>query len=243
MIAGVIIIMERLQKYLAECGIASRRKCEQLILDGKIKVNGTVIKNLGIKIDPDKDIVEYNGRVVAKVQHNIYIMLNKPTGFITTVKDQFGRPSVLDIIKIKDRIYPVGRLDYNTSGLLLLTNDGDIANKLMHPKHEIDKVYIAKIRGIPDDKDLDRFRNGLLLDNRLTAKAKIEILKKINNDALVKIVIHEGRNRQIRRMCELIGHPVMTLKRIKIGDLELGNLKVGQWRYLTGEEVQYLKNL
>ncbi|MDI3478495.1 MAG: rRNA synthase [Thermoanaerobacterium sp.] len=243
MIAGVIIIMERLQKYLAECGIASRRKCEQLILDGKIKVNGTVIKNLGIKIDPDKDIVEYNGRVVAKVQHNIYIMLNKPTGFITTVKDQFGRPSVLDIIKIKDRIYPVGRLDYNTSGLLLLTNDGDIANKLMHPKHEIDKVYIAKIRGIPDDKDLDTFRNGLLLDNRLTAKAKIEILKKINNDALVKIVIHEGRNRQIRRMCELIGHPVMTLKRIKIGDLELGNLKVGQWRYLTGEEVQYLKNL
>ncbi|MGF7399552.1 pseudouridine synthase [Thermoanaerobacterium thermosaccharolyticum] len=235
--------MERLQKYLAECGIASRRKCEQLILDGKIKVNGTVIKNLGIKIDPDKDIVEYDGRVVAKVQHNIYIMLNKPTGFITTVKDQFGRPSVLDIIKIKDRIYPVGRLDYDTSGLLLLTNDGDIANKLMHPKHEIDKVYIAKIRGIPDDKDLDRFRNGLLLDNRLTAKAKIEILKKINNDALVKIVIHEGRNRQIRRMCELIGHPVMTLKRIKIGDLELGNLKVGQWRYLSGEEVQYLKNL
>ncbi|AGB18955.1 pseudouridine synthase [Thermoanaerobacterium thermosaccharolyticum] len=235
--------MERLQKYLAECGIASRRKSEQLILDGKIKVNGTVIKNLGIKIDPDKDIVEYDGRVVAKVQHNIYIMLNKPTGFITTVKDQFGRPSVLDIIKIKDRIYPVGRLDYDTSGLLLLTNDGDIANKLMHPKHEIDKVYIAKIRGIPDDKDLDRFRNGLLLDNRLTAKAKIEILKKINNDALVKIVIHEGRNRQIRRMCELIGHPVMTLKRIKIGDLELGNLKVGQWRYLSGEEVQYLKNL
>lgn len=235
--------MERLQKYLAECGIASRRKCEQLILDGKIKVNGTVIKNLGIKIDPDKDIVEYDGRVVAKVQHNIYIMLNKPTGFITTVKDQFGRPSVLDIIKIKDRIYPVGRLDCDTSGLLLLTNDGDIANKLMHPKHEIDKVYIAKIRGIPDDKDLDRFRNGLLLDNRLTAKAKIEILKKINNDALVKIVIHEGRNRQIRRMCKLIGHPVMTLKRIKIGDLELGNLKVGQWRYLSGEEVQYLKNL
>jgi 23S rRNA pseudouridine2605 synthase len=235
--------MERLQKYLAECGIASRRKCEQLILDGKIKVNGTVIKNLGIKIDPDKDIVEYDGRVVAKVQHNIYIMLNKPTGFITTVKDQFGRPSVLDIIKIKDRIYPVGRLDCDTSGLLLLTNDGDIANKLMHPKHEIDKVYIAKIRGIPDDKDLDRFRNGLLLDNRLTAKAKIEILKKINNDALVKIVIHEGRNRQIRRMCELIGHPVMTLKRIKIGDLELGNLKVRQWRYLSGEEVQYLKNL
>ncbi|MEG6568208.1 pseudouridine synthase [Thermoanaerobacterium thermosaccharolyticum] len=235
--------MERLQKYLAECGIASRRKCEQLILDGKIKVNGTVIKNLGIKIDPDKDIVEYDGRVVAKVQHNIYIMLNKPTGFITTVKDQFGRPSVLDIIKIKDRIYPVGRLDCDTSGLLLLTNDGDIANKLMHPKQEIDKVYIAKIRGIPDDKDLDRFRNGLLLDNRLTAKAKIEILKKINNDALVKIVIHEGRNRQIRRMCELIGHPVMTLKRIKIGDLELGNLKVGQWRYLSGEEVQYLKNL
>lgn len=241
--AGVIIIMERLQKYLAECGIASRRKCEQIILDGQIKVNGIVIKNLGFKVDPDKDIVEYDGKVVTKVQHNIYIMLNKPVGFVTTVKDQFGRPSVLDLIKIKDRIYPVGRLDYNTSGMLLLTNDGDLANKLMHPKHEVDKVYIAKIRGIPDDKELDRFREGLLIDNRLTAKAKIEILKKIKNDAVVKIAIHEGRNRQIRKMCELIGHPVLTLKRIKIGDLELGELKTGHWRYLNDEEVQYLKNL
>lgn len=235
--------MERLQKYLAKCGIASRRKCEQIILDGKIKVNGIVINNLGFKVDPDKDIVEYDGKVVTKVQHNIYIMLNKPVGFVTTVRDQFGRPSVIDLIKIKDRIYPIGRLDYNTSGLLLLTNDGDLANKLMHPKYEIDKVYIAKIRGIPDDKELNKFRNGLLIDNRLTAKAKIEILEKTKNDAIVKVVIHEGRNRQIRKMCELIGHPVLTLKRIKIGDLELGKLKVGQWRYLSDGEVHYLKNL
>ncbi|MDI3310913.1 MAG: pseudouridine synthase [Thermoanaerobacterium sp.] len=235
--------MERLQKYLAECGIASRRKCEQLILDGKVKVNGVTIRELGVKVDPNMDVIEYNGKTVTKVKQNIYIVLNKPVGYITTVKDQFGRPSVLDLININDRVYPVGRLDYDTSGLLLLTNDGDLANKLMHPRHKIDKVYIAQIKGVPDKKKLDMFRNGLYIDNYKTAKAEIDILKIVNGDSIVKIVIHEGRNRQIRRMCELIGHPVLKLKRIKIGNLDIGNLKVGQWRYLAQHEIEYLKKL
>lgn len=235
--------MERLQKYLAECGIASRRKCEQLILDGKVKVNGKTIRELGVKVDPNKDVVEYNGKVVTKVNKNIYIMLNKPVGYITTVKDQFDRPSVIDLVNIDDRIYPIGRLDYDTSGLLLLTNDGDLANKLMHPRHKINKVYIAQIKGVPNKMKLDMFRNGLYIDNYKTAKAEIDILKVTNGNSTVRIVIHEGRNRQIRKMCELIGHPVLKLKRVKIGNLDIGNLKTGQWRYLSKDEVEYLKKL
>jgi 23S rRNA pseudouridine2605 synthase len=235
--------MERLQKYLAECGIASRRKCEQLILDGKVKVNGKTIRELGVKVDPNKDVVEYNGKVVTKVNKNIYIMLNKPVGYITTVKDQFDRPSVIDFVNIDDRVYPIGRLDYDTSGLLLLTNDGDLANKLMHPRHKINKVYIAQIKGVPDKMKLDMFRNGLYIDNYKTAKAEIDILKVTNGNSTVRIVIHEGRNRQIRKMCELIGHPVLKLKRVKIGNLDIGNLKTGQWRYLSKDEVEYLKKL
>ncbi|AFK86893.1 MULTISPECIES: pseudouridine synthase [Thermoanaerobacterium] len=235
--------MERLQKYLAECGIASRRKCEQLILDGKVKVNGETVRELGVKVDPNKDVIEYNGKVVTKVNKNIYIMLNKPVGYITTVKDQFDRPSVIDLVNIDDRVYPIGRLDYDTSGLLLLTNDGDLANKLMHPRHNINKVYIAQIKGVPDKMKLDMFRNGLRIDNYKTAKAKIDILKVANGNSTVRIVIHEGRNRQIRKMCELIGHPVLKLKRVKIGNLDIGNLKTGQWRYLSKDEVEYLKKL
>jgi len=235
--------MERLQKYLAECGIASRRKCEQLILDAKVKVNGKTIRELGVKVDSNKDVVEYNGKVVTKVNKNIYIMLNKPVGYITTVKDQFDRPSVIDLVNIDDRIYPIGRLDYDTSGLLLLTNDGDLANKLMHPRHKINKVYIAQIKGVPDKMKLDMFRNGLYIYNYKTAKAEIDILKVTNGNSTVRIVIHEGRNRQIRKMCELIGHPVLKLKRVKIGNLDIGNLKTGQWRYLSKDEVEYLKKL
>lgn len=235
--------MERLQKYLAECGIASRRKCEQLILDGKVKVNGETVRELGVKVDPNKDVIEYNGKIVTKVNKNIYIMLNKPVGYITTVKDQFDRPSVIDLVNIDDRVYPIGRLDYDTSGLLLLTNDGDLANKLMHPRHNINKVYIAQIKGVPDKMKLDMFRNGLRIDNYKTAKAEIDILKVANGNSTVRIVIHEGRNRQIRKMCELIGHPVLKLKRVKIGNLDIGNLKTGQWRYLSKDEVEYLKKL
>ncbi|WP_083238773.1 pseudouridine synthase [Caloranaerobacter ferrireducens] len=234
----------RLQKYLAMCGVASRRKSEMLILQGRVKVNGKVVEELGYKIDPDIDIVLVDNKRIIKKENYIYIALNKPEGYITTVKDQFNRPTVLDLVKsIKERIYPIGRLDYDTSGLLLLTNDGDLTYKLTHPKHEIEKVYIAKIKGVPTEKELNKFRKGLKIDNYVTSKAKIEVLKKYNDYSIVKITIHEGKNRQIRKMCKKINHPVIKLKRIAIGKIELGNLKKGSWRYLSKEEISYLKEL
>lgn len=234
----------RLQKYLAMCGVASRRKSEMLILQGRVKVNGKVIDELGYKINPNIDIVLVDNKQVIKKENNIYIALNKPEGYITTVKDQFNRPTVLDLVKgINERIYPIGRLDYDTSGLLLLTNDGDLTYKLTHPKHEIEKVYIAKIKGVPTEKELNEFRNGLKIDNYVTSKAKIKLLKKYNDYSIVKIIIHEGKNRQVRKMCKKINHPVIKLKRIAIGKIELGNLKKGNWRYLSKEEIEYLKGL
>ncbi|MBE3592574.1 MAG: rRNA pseudouridine synthase [Thermoanaerobacter sp.] len=235
--------MERLQKYLAECGIASRRKCEEYILQGRVKVNGKVVKELGVKINPDVDIIEFDDKIVRREKKKVYIMLNKPTGYITSVKDQFGRPTVMDLVKVKERIYPVGRLDYDTSGLMLFTNDGEIANILMHPRHEIVKTYIAKIKGIPTQEELERFRNGLLIGDYLTSKAEIEILAVKNGTSVVEIKIHEGKNRQVRKMCEAIGHPVISLTRTKIGELSLEGLKPGEWRYLTQKEIDYLKSL
>ena len=235
--------MVRLQKYLAECGIASRRKCEEYILQGRVKVNGKVVKELGTKIDPDVDIIEFDGKIVRREEKKVYIMLYKPAGYITSVKDPFGRPTVLDLVKVKERIYPVGRLDFDTSGLLLLTNDGELANILMHPKHEIVKTYVAKIKGIPTKEEMERFGNGLIIDGRKTAKAKIRILNVKNGTSVVEIQIHEGRNRQVKKMCKAIGHPVIALKRTKIGELELKGLKPGEWRYLTEDEIRYLKSL
>lgn len=235
--------MERLQKYLAECGIASRRKCEQLILSGRVKINGIVVKELGTKVKPEVDVVEFDGKVIKRNIEYIYIMLNKPTGYITSVKDQFSRPTVLDLVNLKERVYPVGRLDYNTSGLLILTNDGELAYKLTHPKHEIIKTYIAKIKGLPDETDIIKFKNGLKIDGYVTSKADIKIIDKKISTSIVEIKVHEGRNRQVRKMCDAIGHPVITLKRTKIGDLSLDGLEVGHWRYLNKKEIDYLKNL
>ncbi|KPU28383.1 pseudouridine synthase [Caloranaerobacter sp. TR13] len=226
------------------CGVASRRKSEMLILQGRVRVNGKVIEELGYKINPNVDIVLVDKKPIIKKENNIYIALNKPEGYITTVKDQFNRPTVLDLVKsINERIYPIGRLDYDTSGLLILTNDGDLTYKLTHPKHEIEKVYIAKIKGVPTERELKEFRNGLKIDNYVTSKAKIKVIKMYNDYSIVKITIHEGKNRQIRKMCKKINHPVINLKRIAIGNIKLGNLKKGDWRYLSKEEIQYLKEL
>lgn len=234
----------RLQKYLAMCGVASRRKSEKMILQGRVKVNGKVIDKLGYKINPDIDVILVDNKQVIKKENYIYIALNKPEGYITTVKDQYNRPTVIDLVRnINERIYPIGRLDYDTSGLLLLTNDGDLTYKLTHPKHEINKVYIAKIKGIPTEKELNEFRNGLKIDNYITSKAKIKIIKKYNDSSIVEITIHEGKNRQIRKMCRKINHPVIKLKRIAIGKIKLGDLKKGSWRYLSKEEIEYLKKL
>ncbi|MCX7904103.1 MAG: rRNA pseudouridine synthase [Caloramator sp.] len=234
--------MERIQKYIARCGIASRRKAEELIRQGKVKVNGELIKDI-ILINPERDIVEVNGKVIKPEERKVYIMLNKPVGYVTTVKDEKGRRTVLDLIDVKERIYPVGRLDYDTSGLLILTNDGDFAYKLMHPSKEVDKVYIAEVEGIPTEKELDMFRNGLKIEDYITSKAEIEILKIKDKNAIVKIVIHEGRNRQVRKMCEKIGHKVIKLKRVQIGKIKLGSLEIGKWRYLKKEEIEWVKRL
>lgn len=236
---------ERLQKFLAEAGVASRRKAEELIAAGKIKVNGKVVTELGTKVDPKKDEVLYLDKEVSKKEVDlVYIMLHKPEGYVTTAKEQFGRPGVMDLVsQIEARIFPVGRLDYDTSGLLLLTNDGDLTYKLTHPKHDVDKTYIAKLYGTPDDMDLQKFRRGVFIDGRQTKPAKMQILEKGERQSTVEIVIHEGRNRQVRKMCEAIKHPVAQLKRVATGELKLGDLPKGKYRHLTPKEVKYLKSL
>jgi len=241
---GMGNIMERLQKFLADCGVASRRKAEQLILDGRITVNGQVITELGVKIDPSKDEIEFDHVSVKRKTACTYIMLHKPEGYITTTEDQFSRPSVLDLLgpNLK-RLYPIGRLDYNTSGLLILTNDGDLTYKLTHPKHNVAKTYIAKIIGTPTADELGQFRSGLIIDDYKTAPAKIEIIKKDIKYVTLKIAIKEGRNRQVRKMLEKIGYRTVALKRVATGKLFLGELKRGEHRSLTPAEVDYLKNL
>lgn len=234
---------ERLQKYIASCGVSSRRKAEELILDGKVKVNGVLINTLGTKIDEEKDIVSVNGIIIRKTQEYIYIKLNKPNGYVTTVKDQFNRQTVIDLINIKERIYPIGRLDYNTSGLLLLTNNGDLANKLMHPKYNIYKTYIAEVEGSISEESINKLKTGVIIDETYkTAPAKVKLLNTINNFSKVQISIYEGKNRQIRKMFNAVGHEVKALKRISFGKIELGSLKTGEWVYLNQDEIKYLKN-
>lgn len=234
--------MERLQKFLANCGIASRRKCEELIANVKVKVNGEVIKELGTKINPDIDIVEYDGRRVKTCSDFVYILLNKPIGYVTTVNDQFDRDTVLDLVKVKERVVPVGRLDMYTSGALILTNDGDFVYKVTHPKHEITKTYTVTLKGIITNSEVQILRDGVKIDNYITRPARVKILKTDHekNQSRLEITIHEGKNRQVRRMCEAIGKRVLALHRSKIGNIGVKNLKIGTWRYLTDEEIKKL---
>lgn len=227
----------RLQKYMAECGVASRRKCEEIINAGRVMVNGILVVEQGIQVEPEVDTVAVDGQIISHCQQKLYLMLHKPKGVVTTVSDQFGRKNVLDLIQCSQRIFPVGRLDYDTEGLLLLTNDGEFAYQLTHPKCEIEKCYEAKVKGIPDEKDLKKLRTGIEIDGRLTAPAKAEW----KNNKLY-LTIHEGRNRQVRKMLDGVGHPVIELKRISLGKLQLGELPVGHWRNLTKEELILLEN-
>ncbi len=233
---------ERLQKYLAKCGLASRRKCEELILEGKIEINGKVVRELGTKVT-DKDIVKYNGKEIKTEEEKIYILLNKPIGYVTTTKDQFGRDTVLDLVKLNKRIVPVGRLDMYTSGALILTNDGEFVNKITHPKNEINKTYNVTLKGIIEKKDVEILQTGVIIDeNYKTKPAKVKILKidQEKNISRIQITIHEGKNRQIRKMCNSIGKKVLALHRNKIGNLDVKDLKIGKWRYLKKSEISLI---
>ncbi|EAX46547.1 pseudouridine synthase [Thermosinus carboxydivorans Nor1] len=236
---------ERLQKILSQAGIASRRAAEKLILDGRVAVNGKIITELGAKVDWPRDRVTVDGKPIA-AEAPVYILLNKPKGVITSLKDPRGRKTVIDLLKdVPERVYPVGRLDYNTEGLLLLTNDGDLTHALTHPSHEIKKTYVSKIAGLPNEEQLDRLRAGIKLSDGMTSPAAVRLLDfdPVKQVAVVEITIHEGRNRQVRRMFEAIGHPVKSLKRTKYAFLTLTGLKRGEYRRLTPDEVASLKKL
>lgn len=231
---------ERLQKYLANCGIASRRKCEEYILQGRVKVNEKTVSELGIKVNPEKDIIKFEEKEIKPEKKFVYILLNKPIGYVTTANDQFGRDTVLDLAKVKERVVPVGRLDMYTSGALILTNDGDFVYKVTHPKHEIEKTYTVTVKGIVQDSEVKMLKNGVIIEDYKTKPAKVKILKTDieKNISRLEMTIHEGKNRQIRKMCEAVGRKVLALHRSKIGKIGVKDLEIGKWRYLQPKEVQ-----
>src|SRR5688572_11123544 len=236
---------ERLQKILSRAGVASRRASEQLMLEGRVTVNGVTVRELGSKADPASDDIRVDGRRLKVVEHHRYILLNKPRGYVTTRSDPQRRPTVIDLLRgVHEYVYPVGRLDFDSEGLLLLTNDGDLAARLTHPRHGVARVYEARVLGVPDHHDLDRLARGVTIDGRRTGPAQVVLQPGARRDAdhaVLTITIREGRNRQVRKMCDAIGHPVTQLKRIGIGPIRDPKLKTGHWRDLTAAEVAKLK--
>lgn len=233
----------RLQKYMAECGVASRRKCEEIILSGEVYVNGESVQELGTKIDPEKDEVIYKGKKISVPNNKVYILLNKPIGYVTTASDQFHRDTVLDLVKVKERVVPVGRLDMYTSGALILTNDGEFVNIITHPSHEIEKTYTVTVIGVVTKEEVQKLEEGVVIDGEYTTKpAKVKILRTDTetNRSRLEIKIHEGKNRQVRKMCEAINKKVVALHRTKIGNIQVKDLKIGTWRYLTNKEIENL---
>jgi len=232
----------RIQKFLSTSGITSRREAEKLILDGRVSVNGKVVKELWTQIDPEKDTVKLDNRPIAKHEERITIILYKPRGYVTTLKDEKGRPSVSDLIKsIPVRLFPVGRLDMNTDGLLILTNDGELSQKISHPRYGLEKTYQAKVSGIPEQKTLKKLENGIILDGEKTLPAKLSIGKRLENSCYIEITIKEGKNRQVRRMFEAVGHPVRKLRRVRIGPLTLRDMEPGEFRFLSAKELKTLR--
>lgn len=229
----------RLQKFMAECGVASRRKSEELIEMGKVKINGHVAQ-IGDKVNPKRDIVTVRGKRINKADRMYYFMLNKPRGYVTTVSDELGRKTVMDLVDCEARIYPVGRLDKDSEGLLILTNDGSFANALTHPKHNYAKVYRVTVRPSVNDEILDKLRNGIEIDGRMTAPCDVNIITEEEGRVVLEFILREGRNRQIRKMCEAVNLEVARLKRISIGPVKLGMLQTGKYRELTDNEVKKL---
>ncbi|PLX46505.1 MAG: pseudouridine synthase [Desulfobulbaceae bacterium] len=234
-------MQQRLQKILAKAGIASRRKAEELIKEGKVRVDGKVVTEMGTKVDPDAQDIECDGIHVAAREKKIYILLHKPAGFLSTVDDPQGRPIVTDLLpQVKERVYPVGRLDLDTEGALLLSNDGELAQKILHPSHEVNKTYVAKVKGKPNTKKLAALSRGITLEGRKTWPADIEVLQTEPQATTIKIIIHEGRKRQVRKMFDAVGHPVLQLKRTAYGQLELGDLRPGKYRFLSPEDIKMI---
>ncbi len=235
----------RLQKIISAAGVASRRAAEKLIEEGRVTVNGKTVTELGTKADPDVDDIRVDERRVKQAQRHRYFLLNKPRGYVTTRSDPEQRPTVLDLLKgVREYVYPVGRLDFDSEGLLILTNDGDLAATLTHPRHEVERVYEAVVLGVPDTHDIERLARGVVIEGRRTSPALIELLRERRTEgdtSVLRVTIHEGRTRQVRKMADAIGHPVRSLKRVRIGPIADKNLRLGSYRELTAEEVRRLK--
>lgn len=232
----------RINKYLSSCGIDSRRKCEELVKQGRVRINGKVISELGTDVKDD-DSVEVDGRIVALSHKKIYVMLNKPKGCVSTVSDDKGRKTVLDFVKLKERIFPVGRLDYDTEGLLLLTNDGEVTNKITHPKNTVKKIYSVRVEGEPTAAELKKLRNGVEYQGVKYSGANVVVLGAEGGGTRLEITVTEGKNHEIKNMIESLGRRVLFLKRVAIGSIRLGGLGRGEWRFLNGRELEYLKSL
>ncbi len=236
----------RINKFIASCGVASRRAAEKIITEGRVKLNNKKVVDLATDVDIFNDTITIDNNIIKMQSRNVYIMLNKPKGCLSTVSDDRGRKTIMDYLgDIKDdlRLFPIGRLDYDTEGLLLITNDGELSQKLIHPSNEIDKTYIVKIEGEVEEKELDKIRKGIMLDRRMLSKSRIKFIKYDGKLSRLEVIIHEGKNRQIHRMFESINKNVVFLKRVAIGDLRLGGLSRGSYRYLTEKEISYLKSL
>lgn len=233
----------RLNKYIADAGICSRRKADELIGNGNVKVNGAVMKELGYQVE-DGDVVMVNGKKIESVGKKVYVVVNKPLGYITSMDDDKDRKTVAELVSdIPERLFPVGRLDYNTSGLLIMTNDGQLTYTLTHPKHEVYKTYIAKVAGVLSDARISKLRKGVDIGGFITSPAKVKVIKQMPRHAIVEISIREGKNRQVRKMFAAVGNKVQELQRVSIGDIKLGRLMEGHYRKLNREEIEYLKSL
>jgi pseudouridine synthase len=238
----VTLTLERIQKILSRAGIASRREAERMVLEGRVTVNGKVIDTLGFKADPLKDHIKVDGKRLVRFEPNVTLLLNKPRGYVSTVRDPEDRPTIMDLLKgVKRKVYPVGRLDIDTEGLLLLTNDGDLAYLLSHPRYSVPRTYLAKVSGVPEERDLNRLKRGVNLEDGKAKAVSVSILRLSEKNSWIRIVVTEGRNHLVKRMLFAMGHSVLKLKRIEFGPLRLGTLSPGQFRYLTPEELSRLK--
>ena len=239
---GIRLALERIQKILAKAGIASRREAERMVLEGRVSVNGKIVGKLGFKADPSKDHIKVDGRKLTHFEPRVILLLNKPRGYLSTVKDPKGRPTIMDLLKnVHWRIYPVGRLDFDAEGLLLLTNDGDLAHLLSHPSFSVPKTYLVKVAGVPEEKKLIRLKRGVMLEDGEAKAVSCSLVRLREKNGWVRLVVTEGRNRLVKRMFSAIGHTVLKLKRVEYGPIQLGDLPFGQFRYLTSEEMEELK--